>query len=229
MSGPEFDRHADTYDADLEQALAASGESKQYFACGRVNWLSARLQQLGIQPGTAIDYGCGIGDTCPILRSLLNVERVTGLDVSPRSLQLARERNPDASCQYSSFEDYRPVAEVDLVYCNGVFHHIAPAERPQAISFIRSSLRAGGLFAFWENNAWSPATRYVMARCSFDRDAVPISPSQSKVLLSSNGFEILCLDFLFFFPSWLRWLRVLEPHLTRIPLGAQYLVLCRKM
>ena len=35
----QFDKHAGTYDAELNQALAASGEDKNYFALERVNWL----------------------------------------------------------------------------------------------------------------------------------------------------------------------------------------------
>jgi len=45
---------------------------------------------------------------------------------------------------------------MDLAYCNGVFHHIAPDARPEALAMIRDALKPGGLFAFWENNAWNP-------------------------------------------------------------------------
>ena len=36
----EFDRYAAEYDAALANGLAASGEEKEYFARGRVNWLT---------------------------------------------------------------------------------------------------------------------------------------------------------------------------------------------
>ena len=64
---PQFDKYADTYDAELNQALTVSGEDKQYFAFERVRWLERCLQELGEQPSSAIDYGCGVGDTSALL------------------------------------------------------------------------------------------------------------------------------------------------------------------
>jgi hypothetical protein len=67
-----------------------------------------------------------------------------------------------------------------------------------------------------------------MRRIPFDRDAVPVWPSEARRLLQVSGFEILRTDFLFIFPQILRYLRNLEPHLARWPIGGQYQVLCRK-
>jgi len=36
---PEFDGYAEDYDAALRKGLAVSGESKEYFAERRVEWL----------------------------------------------------------------------------------------------------------------------------------------------------------------------------------------------
>jgi SAM-dependent methyltransferase len=224
----EFDRHADTYDDDLNQALAVSGEDKEYFARGRIRWLERCLRRLQEQPGCAIDYGCGIGDTSAILRAALSLRSVVGLDVSARSLELARRRNRSQACRFLSFEQYVPERAIDLVYCNGVFHHIPPAQRVSVVDYIHKCLRPGGLFALWENNPWNPGTRYVMSRTAFDRDAMPLTPSQSKRLLRSCGFQILSVDFLFLFPRMLSVLRFMEWHLHRVPLGAQYQVLCRR-
>jgi len=67
----EFDSFASTYDADLDQALSASGEAKDYFARSRVAWLGNRLQGLVNQPESVIDYDCGIGGTAALLRDEL--------------------------------------------------------------------------------------------------------------------------------------------------------------
>jgi SAM-dependent methyltransferase len=117
---------------------------------------------------------------------------------------------------------------VDLVYCNGVFHHIPPVERAGAVNYILRCLRPGGIFALWENNPWNPGTQYVMHRCDFDRDAVKISPPGAVRMLRSGGFEILRTDYRFFFPRTLSWLRSLEPALAKVPVGGQYQVLARK-
>jgi SAM-dependent methyltransferase len=115
-----------------------------------------------------------------------------------------------------------------MVYCNGVFHHIAVAERASSLDYIRRCLRPGGLFALWENNPWNLGTRYVMSRCSFDRDAIMISPPEAARLLRAQGFQVISIHYLFFFPRFLKRFRFLEPHFSRIPLGAQYQILCRK-
>jgi hypothetical protein len=46
--------------------------------------------------------------------------------------------------------------------------------------------------------------------------------------LQGQGFQVISIHFLFFFPRFLRLLRFLEPCFSRIPLGAQYQILCRK-
>ena len=224
----EFDSYAESYDDYLSEALSLTGESKDYFATARVRWLMRYLRKLGEQPRCAIDYGCGVGDTSALLSKILGLRLVIGLDASLRSLQLASLRQASAQHIFFSLEEYAPRADIDLVYCNGTFHHIAVAERARFISYIHSCLRGGGMFSFWENNPWNPGTHYVMARCAFDRDAIPLSPPEAKRLVRAAGFEIIHTSYFFFFPRFLKGLRFLEPFLLKIPLGGQYQILCRK-
>ena len=118
---------------------------------------------------------------------------------------------------------------MDLAYCNGVFHHIPPAQRAEALALVNRALRVGGSFSFWENSPWSLATRYVMSRCAFDRDAIMLTPPEARCLLRDGGFEILRTDFRFIFPRALRALRKIEDFVHRLPLGTQYQILCRKI
>jgi SAM-dependent methyltransferase len=225
-NAPEFDLHADTYDTDLNQALSVTGEDKDYFAQGRVQWMARHLADE--HPTQILDYGCGIGDTSPLLKETFAAKRVVGVDISPRSVEVAAERNGTMICRFMVFADFVERQSIDLAYCNGVFHHIPLNMREAAVRYIFERLRPGGWFAFWENNPWSPATRYVMSQCVFDREAIMIPPSEARALLRNQGFEILNTDYVFFFPRILRALRFLEPHFARIPLGAQYQILCRK-
>jgi SAM-dependent methyltransferase len=224
----EFDRFADTYDDNLNQALSVSGENKDYFAHARVQWLKKRLGSSARKILTAMDYGCGIGDTTSLLYEQLRLNRVVGLDVSSRSVQLAQRKHGSVKCTFRTFDQYSPEGDVDLIYCNGVFHHIPLAERAASLRFIHDSLRPEGIFALWENNPWNPGTRYVMSKCVFDRDAITISPSQAVHLVAGQGFNVLRRDFLFFYPRVLKALRFTEPWMTALPLGAQYLLLCQK-
>jgi SAM-dependent methyltransferase len=227
MKSVDFDVHADSYDDDLNRALAASGEDKEFFARGRVEWLAACLKRLNQRPQAALDYGCGIGDTSVLLRELLGVESFVGLDVSEKSLARAKEQHGANSC-FLTFSDYSPNESIDLVYCNGVFHHIPVAERDAAVDYIYRSLRPGGIFSLWENNPWNPGTRYVMSRCVFDRDAIRLSAREAINRLRRRGFDLVSLDYRFFFPRFLARFRFFEKELTSVPLGAQYQVLVRK-
>ena len=68
-----------------------------------------------------------------------------------------------------------------------------------------------------------------MSRIPFDRDAIKISIPSAKRLLSQNGFEVVSVDSCFYFPKFLNWLRSTEPMLAKLPLGAQYMILARKL
>jgi SAM-dependent methyltransferase len=202
----DFDRYAATYDATLSDALAVSGESKEYFARGRITYLNECLDRLSGSVTSVLDFGCGIGSGT-MLAEILNTVNVLGVGVSARSIDQARQANPDL--RFMTLAEYVPASEFDLAFCNGVFHHIPPPERLSAVAVVLRSLRPGGRFAFWENNPWNPGTRYVMARLEFDRDAITLTARQARRLL-------------------LRFLRRYEPRLSRWPLGAQYQVLCEK-
>jgi trans-aconitate methyltransferase len=208
--------------------LSASGETKEYFAAGRVQWLQQCLSKLRRQPHSAIDYGCGIGGTTALLRNTLQLRSCVGLDTSMRALESARLNHSRDACTFLACDDYVPKADVDLVYCNGVFHHISIDARAAAVDYILRCLGPGGLFAWWENNPWNPGTRYVMSQTLFDHNASTITASAATRLLQSRGFEILTIDYLFLFPRFLKALRFFEPYVSGFPLGGQYQILCRK-
>jgi SAM-dependent methyltransferase len=222
----EFDAYAAKYDAALQRGLSLSGESKDYFARARVQWVAARLADLGARPRRVLDFGCGTGDTAPELLHRFDAEIVAGVDASRESLDLARQNHPDPRLQFMPIADLG-AGRFDLAYCNGVFHHIEPDARGAALESVRRALAPHGHFAFWENNPWNPGTRLVMRRIPFDRDAKLLSAPHARTLLAAAGFRVLRTDFLFLFPRALAALRPLEAKLAAIPAGAQYLVLCQ--
>ena len=225
---PEFDAFADNYDEALQRGLRVSGEGKEFFAAGRLRWLQRRLSEHNHAAGGIMDFGCGTGTSTPGLLGLTGARSLVGTEVSDRSLTVARREHRDPRARFELLSDYRPTGTLDLAFCNGVFHHIPMAQRAASLAFIHHSLRPGGLFALYENNPWNPGTRWVMSRIPFDRDAVTLSPPETRSRLRAAGFEIVVTDFLFFFPRPLAWFRGLEPSLRGLPLGAQYLVLARR-
>jgi SAM-dependent methyltransferase len=207
--------------------LSISGERKEYFAKARIDWLRERLKDLGVTPKAALDFGCGTGTSCPLLLQVDGVESVLGADISEQSLDVARSLHGSDHVRFGLIDDL-PRDGFDLAFCNCAFHHIPPDDRGAALSSIRASLRPGGLFALFENNPLNPGTRLVMSRIPFDRNAITLRPSESRRMLRGAGFEVLRTDFLFFFPRVLAALRPLEPFLSQVPLGAQYMCLSRK-
>jgi SAM-dependent methyltransferase len=233
-----FDLDASQYAAELARGLSVAGESAAYFAEGRVSFLADCLRDLRQEgaDGSAsvparprvLDFGCGVGGTSPLLQERLAAGSVLGLDTAAAAIESARQQNGRAGLTFALSHEHVPAADFDLAYTNGVFHHIPPEARPGALDLLFRSLRPGGVLSFWENNPWNPGTRYVMSRVPFDRDAVTLSPPAARRLLRKGGFEILRCEHLFLFPRALRLLRPLERRLARLPLGAQYQVLCRR-
>jgi SAM-dependent methyltransferase len=227
-AGDLFDQYAAAYEQALSDAIAPSGESREYFAEGRVAWLKHCLADTKQSVATLLDFGCGDGATTPLLLQGLNAKSAVGVDVSAKSLEIARQRHASERIRYESINEFQSSGQMELAYCNGVFHHIPPAQRDAALAMVHRALREGGFFSFWENNPWSLATRYVMSRCAFDRDAIMLSPPEARALLREGGFEVLRTDFRFIFPRALRAFRKIEDFVHRAPLGTQYQVLCRK-
>jgi SAM-dependent methyltransferase len=228
MSDQSFDQYAKDYDAHLSQALAASGEDKEYFARGRIGWLSRCLSAMKFSARSVLDFGCGTGSAAPYILELLRPQSVKGVDLSQKSLEIAERLHGSNLVKFIALGNYTPDEEIDLVFCNGVMHHVSLDERHETVSFIHKSLRPGGVFALWENNPFNPGTRYIMSRCPFDQDAIMLNTFEARRLLRQAGFEILRTDYLFIFPRILKGLRGLEPSLAKFPLGAQYQILCRK-
>ena len=172
-----------------------------------------------------VDFGCGLGTAVPYLVEQLKPDSVVGVDVSREILKEASSRHQSRRVSFVHLDDFTGGA--DLVFCNGVFHHITPGARNGALEFVRNVLERRGYFAFWENNPLNPGTRYVMKRCEFDRDAVVITPYKARQMLEVNGFEIIKAASAFFFPRSLAWMRGLEKFLASTMLGGQYLYLCQ--
>jgi predicted TPR repeat methyltransferase len=218
-----FDRYAQRYEEVLQKSLNATGENQEYFARRRVEITHDLLE--GAAVSKVVDFGCGLGISASHLMRHLKPDSVVGLDVSRETLKEAVARQACERVSFAHVDDF--TGSADLVFCNGVFHHMAPAERRRALEIIGKMLERGGHFALWENNPLNPGTRYVMSRCEFDRDAVVMRPGEARTLLKANGFEIVRSSSAFFFPRSLSWLRGLEKPLAATLLGGQYLLLAK--
>ncbi len=226
--GAVFDQFHVDYDAALGQGLAVSGEGRLYFAQGRVAFLAARLREIEGCCETVLDFGCGTGSSTPFFLDILGAQEVVGVDVSVRSLEVARQKHGSPRAHFVELARFEPRAQFSLAFCNGVFHHVPVPDRASVARLLFDAVRPGGYFALWENNPWNLGARYVMSRIPFDRDAVMLSSREARRLLTAAGFAVVRTDFSFVFPRALRALRFLESPLRPFPVGAQYQVLGRK-
>jgi SAM-dependent methyltransferase len=226
-SRSEFDESARDYEALFKPWLKIAGASREYFARSRLNWLSYLLHEQEITPRRVMDFGCGTGMSLSLLAEVLRAEQIIGLDTSEESLAVARESVGSLSMQLATPTKYLPQQDLDLVFCNGVFHHIPVAGRPAVMDYVYGCLRPGGMFALWENNPWNPIHAFAMKHSEIDRNAIPLPPPESRRLVGSK-FSVIRTDYLFFSPGYFSWLHPLEKWLIKVPLGAQYQVLARK-
>ena len=63
-----------------------------------------------------------------------------------------------------------------------------------------------------------------MSRCAFDNHAVPLSAREARRWMRETGFRMLGTRYLFVFPRALAIFRWMEPLLSPLPLGTQYVV-----
>src|SRR5262245_20718375 len=123
-AGDLFDEYAAAYEQALSTAIAPAGENRKFFAEGRVAWLKRCLTEAKETPRALLDFGCGDGASTPLLLLTLNAESATGIDVSTKSLEVAQRRYKNNRIRFETIKEFRAVGQMDLAYCNGVFHHI---------------------------------------------------------------------------------------------------------
>lgn len=223
-----FDLSAE-YEQMLNQGIRLSGESREFFIEGRLKGLKGLLEP-DFKVKRILDYGCGIGTASKRLSEEFAGAEVLGVDTSENALEYATEKYGSPKIRFRALHELSEESGFDLCYVNGVFHHIVPDQRAAALAGIHGALGIGGRLALFENNPWNPGTRMVMSRIPFDRDAITLSPPETRSLVTAAGFNLACAPKSFFyFPRQLAFLRPLEGALKHVPLGAQYVVLAAKV
>lgn len=229
MNPPEFDRYAESYRRLHAENIRITGESPDYFARYKARHAS-RLAANCLPVPRILDFGCGIGTATPFLREYFPHCDITGADVSPASIDIARERVGSAANFVTMGEESIPAAKdhFGLVFVSCVLHHV-PAERHALVlDEIRRVMAPGALLAIYEHNPWNPLTVRAVKACEFDESAVLIPPLQMKRIVQAVGFSRPRSQFIVFYPAVLRFLRWSEPLLVWLPLGAQYCVSAMK-
>jgi len=222
MDKAEFDLFADEYEQQHASNIRISGEVPAYFARYKVQDV-VRLCSAQ-KPTRILDFGAGVGASVPHWREAFPQASLTCLDVSQRSLAIARDRHPGAA-EYRSFDGVRiPFAagSFDIAFAACVFHHIDTENQVPLLRELRRVLTDEGHLFVFEHNPLNPLTRNAVNTCPFDVNAVLIGSRTMQARLRAAGFRRISLAYRIFFPHALSFLRPLERVLTRLPLGAQY-------
>lgn len=228
MDRAEFDFFADAYEQLHADNIRLSGEAPSYFARYKVQDV-ARLCAAQT-PVSILDFGAGVGASVPHWHEAFALASLTCLDVSQRSLEIARSCYPDAA-QYRLFDGVTIPFEscsFDIAFAACVFHHIDSACHVPLLRELRRVLSAQGRLFVFEHNPLNPLTRHAVNTCAFDANAVLIRANTMQDRLKEAGFGDVSLAYRIFVPGALRILRPLERWLTRLPLGAQYRLCAQK-
>lgn len=226
MDSAEFDKFADEYLTAHTRNIACTGEDPEYFSRYKIEEVRRRWNRERLaEPGAILDFGTGIGGSLPFLAKQFPGAALTALDVSRRSLEIAEHRNPGmANFVLHDGGGHFPLPRgaYDLIFTSCVFHHIPADEHVGLFAQLHQLLKPDGIMVTFEHNPINPVTRYIVATCPFDENAILI-PAPSLVQRQRQaGFSNIRVSYTGFFPGALRGLRPLERFLTALPIGAQY-------
>lgn len=219
-----FDTYRDSYDEMVKHAIGLGGLGVDYFTKVKADYAKdlihdhfGQLDQVSV-----LDIGCGIGNYHSLLQH--DVGALTGIDVSPESLEVARQRHSKVDYHHYNgnklpFED----ASFDTAITICVMHHVPPSNWQAFANEMLRVLKPGGLALVFEHNPVNPLTRRIVDRCPFDADAVLLSQSASKAVFArvEEAVDIKTRTILSV-PAGNAPLRTIDKLFSRLPFGAQY-------
>ncbi|MBU0741367.1 class I SAM-dependent methyltransferase [bacterium] len=192
----------------------------KYYAISRRSKNDYRRAEISRCPGARVlDYGCGAGHHSLELADA-GAARVVGIDISPRSIEVAREAAARAGAENTEFHamdaekmDF-PDDSFDLVTGLAILHHLDLDVAGRELARV---LKPGGVAVFSEPLGHNPALnlfRRVTPRMR-TADEHPLVRADVKVLERHfDGVEVRCFHMcsLLAIPL-VKWPRVFEPFL----------------
>ena len=220
----DFDEFASSYRVLLDNSIAITGESADYFA--RVKAQYAALVLGAGFAGSLLDFGCGVGVLSRALAKQFPAARRDGFDPSSRSIAAIDPELAQAGRFTSDENELR--GEYDAIIVANVLHHVPTGDRGAVVHSLAKRLSPEGRLFIFEHNPLNPLTRRAVDRCEFDADAVLLPSREALGYFAPAGLEVVQRHYIVFFPRWLNALRLLEPKLTWCPLGAQYVAVGKR-
>ena len=151
----EFEVAAYTVHASLFPNAGTKGEPKL-----RQNYHDVLEAQIPLQPQDILDIGCSVGMSTFALQAVYPQAKVTGLDLSPYYLAVAKyhclQRHADLDWVYATAESTGlPDAAFDLVSAFFLFHELPQKAAKEIFCETRRLLRPGGYLTIMDMNPQS--------------------------------------------------------------------------
>jgi ubiquinone/menaquinone biosynthesis C-methylase UbiE len=157
---------------------------------------SRLIAQLNLQDGDRVlDFGCGTGTLTIMMKKAKPGSVVTGIDVDPEVLEIARgkarrERADIGLVEYDGVALPFADGSIDKVVTSLVLHHLSTAQKLAAFGEIYRVLRQGGELHILDFGVQKSGTMKILAR--FAGQFEPIEDNvrgRIPAFLSRAGFE----------------------------------------
>jgi SAM-dependent methyltransferase len=139
----------------MDKVLSSDATWEEALATGRED-LARGMAITGLPPhmgGTVIEIGCGMGRMSAALAE--HFDRVIGLDIAPRMVETARERNTNSRIEFEVLEGGgltpRSVTECDAILSYEVLYYLPPEDLARYFLDAGKLLKSGGRFVFHIN------------------------------------------------------------------------------
>jgi trans-aconitate 2-methyltransferase len=109
-------------------------------------------------PMSAVDLGCGPGNSTEVLRERYPEARIVGVDSSPDMIAAARKRLPDIAFEVTDVREWRPKEPLDVILANAVLQWI-PGHETLLPALIAKLKPGGALAAQMPDNLEEPSHR----------------------------------------------------------------------
>lgn len=224
----EFDDYINNYRKNNDNALWLSGESSEFFAWYKAKKLKESIELTSREP-KILDFGCGDGLMTHCVKKFFAHAKLYGVDPSAKSIQEARNNFSDItfltnSTNSTNLDFYDNT--FDLIFSAGTFHHIPFEMHNDYLAELMRICKPSGYLVIFELNPLNPLTVLTFKRNPIDRDAKMLTPWYSYYLGKKYGKT--AVHFICFFPKFLERLRWFERFLTKLPLGALYMISIQK-
>jgi ubiquinone/menaquinone biosynthesis C-methylase UbiE len=219
-----FDEFAENYrQVHTESIQTISGTDSFYFAEYKVKEM---LQFEKNSECSVLDFGCGDGLTEFFFQKWFSKFRITGIDVSAKSIEEAQKKKLENSVFQVLTTGPLPFADdsFDIVFIAGVLHHIDETMHQTILHEIYRVTKPDGRIYLFEHNPFNPVTKYLVRTCEFDKGVKLLHSKKTQSLLKKSGFQIQNLLYTIFFPrnKFFKLFIPLEKYMKGLPLGGQY-------